>query len=168
MDEVMQFIKDFIATDYQFQLACLTERDYNEVVNKAAQLKKQFYEGMLFGIPRPISADEKWFEEVKKRAAEIKPRMLFKIESYKQPKFGELFRVYLSAVSTPDHMSENFIVIKKDGGYKIISLYYICPDCNGSGMINGVKCNTCRGWGYEFAGGRKIDSLGKLVETKEF
>ncbi|WAK03975.1 hypothetical protein [Methylobacter sp. YRD-M1] len=165
MEEVIRFIQDFTAQEYEVMIQIRTEPD-TRLVEKNLNALNQFFQGLHSGLNLSSSRTLEERDTVQKQ---LQPRVLFQIEQYAHPLLDTIYRIYLSS---PFYGSRsyftNFYIANTEKGLKIISRYNICNDCHGQGSRAGSLCNECHGFGWNWRGGQQLQSLGTLVAVRHF
>ena len=169
MDEVVAFAKRYLQDLYAIELAFyeVTDDDkYQALVDKF-----DGYFDMVEG-----SRKERWDMPPKSVAArgiatkkEFSPGTLFLVRQYELPKLGTIYRAYTSQDRHPGYKSGYFHTLwiqRQKGGLKIVSIDSRCPDCDGTGVLNGKSCRACSGAGYHFVRGVEIGDPGAPVAVK--
>ena len=59
----------------------------------------------------------------------------------------------------------NFYAARVDGELRIVSQYVTCDECSMSGRVNGRPCSECKGTGWRYMDGRRLETLGTLVQV---
>ncbi len=168
MDQVVEFMHDFIKAEHAAQRALYTEHDDAAFEAKLDKLR-EFYADIEPEVRSPYSGrDAAYFAAAKDTLDTVQPRVLFQIQRYRHPKLGNLYRIYVSdkirAGKTADYFA-NLYVAEKKGTLQIIAKYLICLECEGIGKADGKKCSECKGKGWEHFEGTKISNPGELVEV---
>lgn len=170
LDQIILFIRNFIATEFDAELARLCAPDRKTFREKASKVDAFCSSALAGTISRPMHVSAKELEETKEQAMASKPRTLFEVREYRHPQHGELFRCYLSDLTRwpkGTRYSESKYVAQTDDGLKIIASYRICFACCGFGTCEGKKCRDCGGLGWQPAGGVEFAMLGKLVAVRK-
>lgn len=169
LDTATEALRDFLRAEHEARLALWTDRDQKAVEAKVAALNKTYFSGSLTsGLHRRPGASEQYFEDGAHQAENAKVRDLFKVEEYRHPTEGTLVRGVVSQYWTEGTSYASAFVLRKKGSrWKIVSLYNLCGDCNGTGKVGGRKCGGCGGAGWINRGGEEIDDLGELVTVRK-
>ncbi|MDQ2807417.1 MAG: hypothetical protein M3Z04_10985 [Chloroflexota bacterium] len=170
MDQVVEFMRDFIKAEHATQLVLYTESDETVLLAKLDQLEAFYAPGVEPSVKAPVARDAAYFEQAKKSLATVQPRVLFQIKHYKHPKMGDLYRCYLSEnIRAGDKASyfANLYVADRKGQLQIVSQYLICLDCDGTGRIDGKRCPECKGKGWDYFYGVRIANPGELIEVRK-
>lgn len=164
MDQVIRFIQSFVNQEYEVMIQIRTESDTLLVENNLNRLN-QFFQGLHSGLNLSSS---RTLEERSQVISQLQPRILFQINQYSHASLGTIYRVFLSSPFWGDHnYYTNFYIANTPKGLKIIARYNICNNCNGMGYKAGFLCSECQGFGWNWRGGQKLQSLGELVEERE-
>jgi hypothetical protein len=152
MEDAINFIQAFIGKEYEALVAQWTERDDSIFEEKRNEVR-QFYGAYLTPeVNRPEPVDNKWFKKGKKYLDMIQPRVLFQVKQYEQPTLGNLYRCYVSTTQRDDNNYFSCLYIgNTEQGVKIVAQY-----------------NTDFEGGWNWRGGVKLDTLGKLIEVRKF
>jgi hypothetical protein len=165
MEDVIEFIQSFLTLEYEANVQLRTEPETSLVETTLRNLN-QFFRGLDSTMHLSSSRVLEDPEEVKNL---FQPRVLFRIEKYIHATLGPIYRAYLSSPfrGGEDYFT-NLFVTNTENGLKIISRYNLCTLCHGTGQREGRVCDECHGMGWNWRGGRKLDLLGELVETRQF
>jgi len=152
MEDAINFIKQFIDEEYEALVAQWTEHDNSVFKTKRRELNRFYGPDITPEINRPRSVDKRWFEKAKKYLDMIQPRILFQVKQYEHPTLGNLYRCY---VSTTQRSNSTYFaclyVAHTEQGLKIVAQY-----------------NTDFEGGWDWSGGVKLETLGKLIEVRKF
>jgi hypothetical protein len=167
MDEVIDFLRDYIETEYQILLVRYSERDEQLFLGQLAQIKPFLAPGVESNLERP-PPDEDWFTIGKKMIAggAVAPRTLFQVKMYRHSEHGDLYRAYVSDTSRPrgkrSNYFANFFVAPVLQQLKIISRYDldILPDQKGERF-------EAQGLSWIWHSGLTIEELGTLIEVRK-
>ena len=165
MDDVIQFIQSFLALEYEANMQTRSEPDTSLVETTLQNLNRRFR-----GLDPAISlSSTRVLQDPEIVKGQFQPRVLFRIEKYNHSTLGALYRVYLSAPlrGHTKHFT-NLFVANTENGLRIISRYNLCDYCDGTGQRGEHVCDECHGMGWNWAGGKKLELLGELVETRQF
>ncbi|NTW49009.1 MAG: hypothetical protein HGB19_04605 [Chlorobiales bacterium] len=165
MEEVVRFIQKFVVQEYEVMIQIRTESDTHLVTSNLNALN-QFFQGLNSGLNISPS---RTIEERDTVIGQLQPRILFQIKQYAHLSLGTIFRVYLSSPFRGDHnYFTNLYIANTENGLKIIARYNLCTDCNGTGNHDGVLCDECHGFGWNWRGGQQIESSGALLNVRQF
>lgn len=174
LDEATDFFQRFLQAEYEMAAAAYSEPD------SALYAKKlEAYEALLENVRTPHSRvrgvddlelgilGEDWFETGKDILKGLKPSTLFQVKHYAHPELGDLFRAYVShpAAYLAKDYGINFYAARVDGELRIVSQYVTCDECSMSGRVNGRPCSECKGTGWRYMDGRRLETLGPLVQV---
>ena len=132
-------VKEFMDTFLQAELKAKT-LDVKKDTNKAEQAIKELYDYCIkecdnrLGVVTPIRVMDDSYYEKRQNVQYIIPRHLYKISKYKNPKYEEVYLVYVSIFINSERvknyfeMTYCFMVVKLEGKYKIISQWMIDLD----------------------------------------
>ena len=169
MDEAARFAADFIAREFAAYQAKYLQRDETQARATIARFLELVEDEVESDMVRPIAPVDAWFETGQAMLAGglLTPRTLFQIKAYRHPELGRLYRLYVSAPSRPrsggSSYFTNFFAADTDSGLKVIARYDIdlLPDQPGERLqINGLD--------WIFAGGTSLETLGSLLEVRQF
>jgi len=164
MEQVTRFIQNFVNQEYEVMIQIRTESDTLLVDNNLNRLN-QFFQGLNSGLNLSSS---RTLEERSQVMSQLQERILFQINQYSHASLGTIYRVFLSSPFYGDHSSyTNFYIANTEKGLKIIARYNICNNCEGLGYKTGFLCDECQGFGWNWRGGQKFESLGELVAERE-
>lgn len=170
MDEVMAFLREYIEKEYEAERASFTERDEAKFTERLVALHP-YYEGNLrTGLSRPIEFTDAEWERRRAKAGEVIPRNLFQVKRYRHPRFGDVYRAYVSFTKTYGAGTCNYSMFVReiDGALKVFALYHMCHTCYGTGSDDGDACADCRGRGWTWATGHDFGGdFGSLVEVRK-
>ena len=165
MEKVIRFIHNFLTQEYEVMIQMRTEPDVlltEHNLNSLNQFFQELHSGLNLSSSRTM-------EERTTVIRQLQPRILFQINQYVHASLGTIYRVYLSSPFWGDNnYYVNFYVVNTEKGLKIVSRYIICYNCNGTGYCAELLCDECQGFGWNWRGGKKIESLGKLVTERKF
>lgn len=173
MDEVIAFLRDFIASDYEARLASYQpDRAMHDEKRRKAE---SFLDPETGAISLGLAfawVDEKDDPEganaIPQIIARKQPSILFLVRRYNHPVFGDLHRAYIDrgerARSTGYLWS--LYVARTPRGLKIIARHGKCLTCRGSGQLDGEPCYQCGGAGWNDLGGEAIGDPGPVVEVR--
>jgi hypothetical protein len=164
MEDVVHFIQNYVCHEYEVMIQIRTEADVDRLTTNLNNLN-QFFRGLNSGLH--VSSSRK-IENRNDVIEQLQPRVLFKVEQYNHPTLGQLFRVYVSSPFQGDNSYfTNFFVADTDDGLKIIARYTLCEYCKGIGSKTGFPCDECRGLGWNWRGGVRLEILGDLIASKQ-
>lgn len=172
IDEVTLFIQNFIFAEHEAKVAASTER--NDIIRiQKAEAALQYFDpstGIDLTFAWERTPDEESIERSKQTVERMRPRILFQVKQYKHPKLGILYRAYVSTPYTynTSYSDSIYLTITAEYGFKIISKYAYCMDCEGTGKKGDNLCYMCKGSGWEYAGGMELDTLGDLISVHKF
>jgi hypothetical protein len=165
MEEIIRFIRNFIAKEHEVMIQIRTELDIPLVEANLNSLN-QFFQGLDSDL---YLSSSRTLEELDKVLELFQPRTLFQIKQYIHPVLGSIYRVYLSSPFRGDHRYfSNFYIANTVQGLKIIAHYNLCNYCSGIGNRAGIVCDECHGFGWNWRGGQKLEELGELVAELDF
>jgi hypothetical protein len=165
MEEVIQFIQNFVAQEYEVMIQIRTVAD-TQLVTTNLNTLNQFFQGLNCGLNLSSS---RVLEERDIVLGQLQPRVLFQIKQYAHSTLGTIYRVYLSSPFRGDNSYfTNLYITHTEKGLKIIARYNICDDCKGKGNRAGILCNECQGAGWNWRGGQRLQSLGALIAVRQF
>lgn len=170
MEEAIDFIRAFIKKEYEALVAQWSERRDDIFAAKKRDVQRFYGRGLIAKANRPTPSDDEWFEKGAEQLDMLQPRVLFQVKYYRHPTFGDLYRCYVSSTTKFDD-AEYFsclYVANTEHGLKIVAQYNLCFTCNGTGMQGGKSCPDCNFNGWNWRGGVKLETLGKLVEVRKF
>jgi hypothetical protein len=176
MNEAVDFFQRFIRAEYEMAEAAYGERDSSLYAKKL-----EAFEGFLKGVRTPDSRvrgiddlelgilGEDWFETGQQVLEQLRPRTLFQVKQYLHPELGDVFRAYVSdsRAFIVDVYGANLYAARVEGELRIISLYATCDECLMTGKVDGRTCPECKGTGWRFLDGSRLDDPGKLVEVRK-
>ncbi|MDQ2805460.1 MAG: hypothetical protein M3Z04_00850 [Chloroflexota bacterium] len=170
MDQVVDFMQDFIKAEHTTQLALYTDPDEAALRAKLNDLATFYAANVEPDVKAPGMRDAAYFKQAKKSLPTVQPRILFQIKHYQHPKLGDLYRCYLSenlrAGSQASYFA-NLYVAAQHGKLQIVAQYLICLDCDGIGKVDGKRCPECKGKGWDYFYGVKVANPGELVEVRK-
>jgi hypothetical protein len=166
MKEVIEFVRQFMETEYDILVARYTERDDAVFQKKLLRIEPFLGPEVDFNLERH-SPDEKWFAIGEDMLAQgmIAPRTLFQAKQYKHSVWNPLCRVYVSNTVRPrgkrlDYFA-NLFVAKLDGKHRIISRYELnILDQEGVSF-------TDNGLSWIWHSGEKIETLGNPTAVEK-
>ena len=165
MEEIIRFIQNFVAKEYEVMIQIRTESDTSLIETNLNSLN-QFFQDLDSGL---YLSSSRRLEERDTVLKLFQPRVLFQIKQYTHSTLGSIYRVYLSSPFRGDHSYfSNFYIANTEQGLKIISLYNLCNYCKGVGTRAGFLCDECHGFGWNWRGGQKLESLGTFVTERQF
>ncbi len=170
MDQVVEFMRDFIKAEHAAQMAQYTERDDAAFAAKLDALKAFYAPALEPDVRPPATRNAAYFKEAADTLDTIQPRVLFQIKHYKHPKLGDFYRTYVTDKIRAGKKATyfaNLYVIDKKGKLQITAKYIICLDCEGTGKVDGKRCPECKGKGWEYFFGIKIPALGAPDEVRK-
>ncbi len=171
MDQVVNFMRDFISAEYKTQRALYTEQDDAAFQTHLDNLQDFYAPAMEPEVRPPFAGrDAAYFAAAKDTLDTVQPRVLFQIKHYKHPKLGDFYRIYVTdkiRVGKKATYFANLYVMDKKGKLQITAKYIICLDCEGTGKINDKRCPECKGKGWEHFGGIKIPVLAAPIEVRK-
>jgi hypothetical protein len=125
INEVEQFMREFIKNEYEFWVAFYNEREYANLkpyIDKMVKYCKP--RGLASGFGRlPSDPPESWFKSQSKNLEYISERLLFQIKEYDHPEFNKIYKCYLSSTSSHNSYSDIYYISKIKDELKIISIY---------------------------------------------
>ncbi len=153
MEKAISFIQAFIQHEHEGLIALYCERDKEAFKARKATVSQYYAPGITTMIDRPFKAADDWFKDRAEAERLLRPRKLFQIKHYRHPKYGDLFRCYVSDTHPrSDSYFSCLYVADVEGKLKIISRYNVDYDTNG--WIN--------------RGGATITNPGKLIAVRKF
>lgn len=167
---VLDFLRKFIETDHQANIAEYTERDDNIFQEKVALIEK-FYaveEGVYAGFHRSTGIEPEWFDLLEETGKLLTPRVLFMVIHYTHPELGDIYRAYVSGRFDYDNDTFDMILTiieKPDKTLRIVSVDAYCLSCCGRGRIGEEGCESCDSTGWEHASGRQFEQFGHVAEV---
>lgn len=176
LDEAVDFFQRFIQAEYEMAVAAYSEPDSQRYARKLEAFE-QLLKGVRTRDARVRGVDDlelgilgdDWFETGKRILERYRPRTLFQVKHYTHSELGDLFRAY---VSEPDAFmgkaySASFYATQVEDTLRVISLYFICDECEMTGTVQGAPCPECQGTGWRFMEGRRIGPPGTLVGVRK-
>jgi hypothetical protein len=165
MNDVIEFMKDFINQEYETLIHIRTELDAGLVETKINILNR-FFQGLNSGL---YLSNSRTLEAKEVVISQLQPRKLFQVKQYLHPTIGILYRGYLSSSFYGDQdYFANFFIAATERGLKIISRYHLCNTCNGAGHLRDNPCMECHGFGWQWRGGSQLNILGEFVAVQQF
>jgi hypothetical protein len=158
VDKVLKFINSFIQADYEANIACYKEKDYDKFTDIVLKTKKFLDKEIVTLTSRGWEfSDEDWAIWYK-QGDDVIPRSLFQIKVYKHAKLGLIYRCYLGTNTKDQGMyAYSFYVAEKKSGYRIITIDSACVFCSASGKTGKLDCYDCKGLGWKYYGGMKLN-----------
>jgi hypothetical protein len=170
MEKVIKFVQEYLEEEHRTVIAFYTERDQDRYQQRKCKLD-------AFSIPevedklisRSSTPSEEFFEagEGNVNSGVIAKRPLFQIKLYKHPEFGELYRVYLGPThifSNSSLYDVNLFVTEVEGQLKVIAVYKF----NRFAGRQRRNYFTDHGLGWNYQSGKKIETLGILLDVRKF
>lgn len=157
MQEILDFINEFISKNYEFRLACLTERNNERYQKLKAEYEKFFLISTYNNHGREDNVGDDFFNKYQNNLDRIVKRMkVFQIKEYLY--INELiYRCYLSSeTSDSGNYDKNYIVKKFKNEFKIISIYRIRID---------IDKYTTKLDSWKYGIGEKIGKLDKPTKV---
>jgi hypothetical protein len=151
IDEVVQFMKDFIQAEYECLIARHSEPDDQKFLAAYNRVVGFFSGATVGGLTRPpmTAAD---FARFAPQLQLIKPRILFKVKSFDYPELGELHAAWTgSTAGTPSYYSL-FLIRPVDSRPRIVAEYGLCLECSG----RDPDCSYCSA-GWSRSSGLRLD-----------
>jgi len=168
-NEVIEVLRQFTRRDHEARLALYTEPDPETYQRKVAEVEQHYAleEGVYTGFSHRRQLSEQWHRTRDKMGKRVTQRVLFQVKKYESPEFGELFLAYLSGEFKHDQdgYAQRLVLTQTKAGLRISSVDGLCLSCTGRGKIGEEQCSACGGRGWEHGSGRKLGTLGQLVET---
>jgi hypothetical protein len=173
VDEVIAFVQDFIAREYEARRACC-QPDRSVFEDKRREAESFFdQEAGSIGLDMAWNwASEKEDPDLAKALPQIlarmRPDILFLVRRYRHPRWGDLYRAWVDGGTQRRRTSYllSLFVARTPRGLRIIAKWGTCVTCRGTGVLDGEGCPECGGTGWEFAGGEQLGELGPVVEVR--
>jgi hypothetical protein len=166
MDDAIEFFHELIRRKFEAEWAVAGDTD--AAVEKKVSALQQLYKGYRSGIGRVAGQSKKMLQELKGNRESLRPRGLMAITKLKHPKLGVLYCGYLGLVGGPYSLFDTRELAQKTRrGFKLISSYHACSECDGTGKIGASKCRDCRGAGWTHRDGVELGSFPEPIETKK-
>lgn len=170
MDQVVDFMRDFIKAEHTALLSMYTERDAAGFAAKREKLDTFYAPDVPSDLKAPVTRDAAYFEQSEAALDKVQPRVLFQIKHYHHPKLGDLYRCYLTSnvrSSKKTNYFANLYVAAQHGTLQIVAQYLICLDCDGTGKVAGQRCPECTGKGWDYFYGVQVTHPGELVDVRK-
>jgi hypothetical protein len=168
MDELLAFLRGYVAADHEVDVAQYTERDPKEFLPRIRRLEQFFAEGVSTGISASLPEfDDEERAIFTAKAARLVPRSLFKVKKWEHPREGVLYQAYLGSPTPAKQKGylTSVLVKKVRGDFKIVGRYAVCLACFATGRHGGKRCPDCSAPGWDYREGLKLKTFGKLQET---
>ena len=154
MEEVSNFIRDFINQEYEGLLLERTEKDPAVYMNAVTSISSYCDTGLglLFIGRRPYKPNEDWYQSLDQAKQEIQPRNLYKIERYEHPELHTLYKCYCSDT--------------KAGENTLFTILYVSGTAKRMAIVSRYNIDFKGGWVHR--GGKIIAGPDTPVEKRIF
>jgi len=149
MEEIENFIHQYIDEEHNFYVQFLTTKDISKNKNDYELFKNKYFTFNIrnyYMSTTPTVPYEKWYSDGIEIAKNSEPRSLFKIKKYKHNDLGIIYRCYTTTCSPskrmPKNYRENLFILSAENGFQIFSIYIITPKLK-------LVSNNLKTWVYQ-------------------
>ena len=168
IDDALSFIRDFIAREYEVEEAIWREPDETRLSQRIAELNRDFHEPPMRSTLSRGPVDPAWLSaNAEAQLAQRQARALFRVDRWEHPQMGELYTADVSStLKGGNSLFSRYFIAPRDPGLRLVAVYHLCPECDGTGQLDGRVCPKCRGGGWVRRGGVEITDPGTHREER--
>jgi hypothetical protein len=170
IDEAVSFIREFISREHQVEEAIWREPDHVRLSQRIEELNRDFHEPPMHSTLSRGPVDAAWLSaNAEAQLGQLQPRVLFRVDGWEHPQLGDIHTADVSSTLKGDtFLFARYFIASRDPGLRLVALYHVCSECEGTGELNGRVCPECRGTGWNRRGGVEISDPGTHREERLF
>jgi hypothetical protein len=148
MDEAIAFLEEFAQKEYDARQAL--GGDW-AVFQELMQAVGKMCASLNINLTRPAELTPGNKQIIDSNRQFLAKRKVLVVQHHEHPEQGNIYRAILSGYETTTNNDFDglYWVQEFPFGLRVITIYRLCLDCQGTGKVKGNECRVCRGVGWK-------------------